>query len=123
MIGQLPAPRPTLEEVHDWVRAFAALALNEKVPTVLLIQTGHGWDVPAVVKNFGDAMIAVMAARLPAFARMSEASYSVRLHKARGIAVLRELGCALCLFVIGHEDADVHLVVAGEMFHRFVSEN
>jgi AcrR family transcriptional regulator len=121
VIGRLPAPRPGLEEVHLWVREFAALALREKVPTVLLIQTGHGWEVPAAVRNFGDAMIAALAARLPAFARMSAAGEAARLDKARGIAVLRELGCALCLFVIGQADADVHLIVAGEMFHRFVS--
>jgi AcrR family transcriptional regulator len=122
IIGRLPAPRPTLEEVHSWVGAFASLALQEKVPTVLLIQAGHSWDVPAAILNFGDEMISVLAARLPAFARMSGSGPAARLHKARGIVVLRELGCALCLFVNGHPDADTHLIVAGEMFHHFSSE-
>jgi AcrR family transcriptional regulator len=122
VIASLPSPAPTRAEIDAWIKDFAAFAVREKTPTVLLVQMGHTAEVPEAVREFGLALLQALAARLPAFARALSPGPEMGLARARARAVLRELGWALHDHVRRGEEATAdQLTVAGEWFEHFVN--
>lgn len=122
VIAGLPSPAPTRAEIDVWIKDFAAFAVREKTPTVLLVQMGHTMEVPEAVREFGIALLQALAQRLPAFRCAITPGPEMSLARARAHAVLRELGWALHDHAHrGDEAAADQLKVAGEWFDHFVN--
>jgi AcrR family transcriptional regulator len=124
LIEELPGPVPSRTQIEEWVRKVVAFTLDQKMPTVLLMNLNDSIDVPETIEIVGDREIEAFARRLPAFARAVHAGPGQGLARARATAVLRQLGWA-CLHAMQPQragSADDTLAVAVELFERFVAE-
>ncbi len=119
MIAQLPSPTPTRQEIDNWIEEFAELVATSQAPAVLLVQSGTTLNAPAAVRDFGEAMIESLAERLPAF----RASMSSDLGRARALAILRQLGSALVIYLEDPRSGVNDLTVAGEWLDFFIRQN
>jgi len=120
VIGRIPGPKPTRRQIDTWVRDFADFATEERVPTLLLVHFSGATIAPQAATLFGVRLIEAMAKKLPAFAEALQPDQP--LARARAIAVLRELGCALSYHVEykGQELSPQMLEVAAALLDRFV---
>ncbi len=118
IIGQLPSPEPTRQEIDTWIRDFAELVIAEQVPTVLLMQSSGALNVPDAIRDFGQAMLEALAERLPAFRE----SMSSSLGQARTHTMLRVLGSSLVHYLEDPRSGEDYLTVAGEWMDIFVRQ-
>jgi AcrR family transcriptional regulator len=120
IIEQLPGPRPSRRQIDRWLEEFADFVLEERAPTLLIVQFSGGLDAPEPTRLFGLRMMEALAARLPAFAEALEPGQGVAL--ARATTVLRELAMALGAHLQreGRGQAPYMLEVAGDLLEQFV---
>ena len=122
LIGRLPGPVPSTDEIRHWIGAFAHFAREQRAPTELLVTASSMAQIPEPVRTFGDTFVRMLAERLPAF----EEAVRLRggLRHAWAMATLRELGWALCFYAQhgdGEESAS-RLAVATTLFSRFIHD-
>ena len=120
IFDRLPATSPTGDEIAAWIRELADFVARRRTPTELLVFMGHLADVPDAVRKFGDDVMAMLAARLPSFARAMEPGEDLAF--AWATTVMRELGWALCYNARHHGDgrSQAKLDVADRLFASFV---
>jgi AcrR family transcriptional regulator len=120
VIARLPGPRPSRRQIDRWLAEFADFVLQERAPTLLIVQFSGGLDAPPATRQFGLAMMKALAERLPAFAEALEPGQGVAL--ARAATVLRELSLALGAHLQqeGRGQAPHMLEVAGDLLEQFV---
>jgi AcrR family transcriptional regulator len=120
IIERLPGPRPSRRQIDRWLEEFADFVLEERAPTLLIVQFSGGLDAPEPTKLFGMRMMEALAARLPAFAEALEPGQGVAA--ARATTVLRELALALGAHLQheGRGQAPNMLEVAGDLLEQFV---
>lgn len=120
VIALLPGPRPSRRQIDRWLADFADFVLQERAPTMLILQFTTGFDAPQASRDFGAGMMRALAAQLPAFAEALEPGQ--RQAHARATTVIRELGIALGhhLEEEGRGNAPYMLEVAGDLFEQFV---
>ncbi len=125
LIERLPSPDPTRAEIDRWVREIAAFSVEERTPTILLMQLGLAVEAPPVVQHFGLALMQALADRLPAFAQAIEPGPDHELVQARASVVLRQIGSACATHMLGEDEAraEAMLTVAAELFARFIEEH
>ena len=124
LVDHLQGPEPTRAEIDAWIGEVAAFVARERTPTVLLVELGNSIDSPPALQQVGAQLLHALAARLPAFRRAIEPSELQGLALARASVVLREIGWAA---LNNARDQGVGLgrellVVAGELFERFVHD-
>ena len=120
VIALLPGPRPSRRQIDRWLADFADFVLQERAPTMLILQFTAGFDAPPATREFGMRMMNGLAARVPAFAEALEPGR--RQAYARATTVIRELGIALGhhLEEEGRGNAPYMLEVAGDLLEQFV---
>jgi AcrR family transcriptional regulator len=120
IVAMLPGPRPSRRQIDRWIADFADFVLQERAPTMLIVQFSGGLDVPPATRRFGMAMMRALGERLPAFAEAIEPGQDQALVRAN--AVLRELSLALGAHLQhqGRGLAPHMLEVAGDLFEQFV---
>jgi AcrR family transcriptional regulator len=123
VVARLPGPVPSHEEIARWINGFAEFARDQRAPTELLVTTSSVAPIPPPLKRFGEDLLEMLAAQLPAFREALQSQAG--LPHAWAMATLRELGWALC-FYAQHgesEEAASRLTVATTLFSRFVHGN
>jgi AcrR family transcriptional regulator len=120
VIGRLPGPVPTREEIVVWVDEFAIFVGQERAATELLVTLSHLPKAPEAALAFGQALLAMMDERLAAIRDALEPGNDIK--RAWMIAVMDTLGWALCNHARNGVDAmsQARLAVAAEGLHRFV---
>jgi AcrR family transcriptional regulator len=120
VIATLPGPRPSRRQIDRWIADFADFVLQERAPTLLILQFNAGFEAPQATREFGARMMSALAAQVPAFAEALEPGQ--RQAHARATTVIRELGIALGhhLEEQGRGQAPYMLEVAGDLFEQFV---
>ncbi len=122
VVERLPGPRPSRPQIDAWIQDFASFVMRERAPTLLVVHFGATIHAPPATRAFGAKLMQAFASRLPAFAAALQPGQA--LAQAQAVAVLRELGWALCHHV-EHEGGDLApqmLEVAGALFERFVND-
>jgi AcrR family transcriptional regulator len=125
LIAELPAPRPSREEIDCWTQKVAEFTVKEKTPTVLLMRLGDQISVPEPIQMLERRIMKALADHLPAFKQAIETGPQQGLALARAGAAIHQLGWA-CLNRIRHGKvgiADDLLTVAAEVFERFFAES
>lgn len=120
IIAALPGPWPSRRQIDLWLADFAAFALREPAPTLLVIHFSLAIDAPAATVRFGERVLAAFAGQLPVFATaMQPEQHRAR---ARATAVLRELSWALVHHVEtnGGGMAPEMLEVAADLLEQLV---
>lgn len=120
IIGKLPAPEPSFEEIRDWVKDMATFVSTEPASTELLVSLSHLPKAPPAALAFGAALQRMMAERLVAYKRALEPGQT--LAYAWSVAAMDGLGWALCHHARTGGDAisQARLAVAAEQLNRFV---
>jgi AcrR family transcriptional regulator len=120
VVALLPSPRPSRRQIDRWIADFADFVLQERAPTLLIVQFSGGLDVPPATRQFGMAMMKALGERLPAFAEALEPGQDQALVRAN--TVLRELSLALGAHLQqeGRGLAPHMLEVAGDLLEQFV---
>ena len=119
VIGRLP-PRPSRRQIDYWIDEFAEFVLVERAPTLLFVSVTAANDAPPSIHQFGERLMTLFAGRVPAFAEALQPGQERAF--ARALAVLRELGWALC-YHVEHEGRDLSpykLEVAADLLEQFV---
>jgi AcrR family transcriptional regulator len=120
----LPGPTPSRAQIDSWMLTVAEWTRDERTPTVLFQDLGSAVEVLEPVRRLGDTLLRALAERLPAFRRAVEPGPDQGLALAWASVVLRELCWAALQFSRDSSQGfgrDL-LVVAGDLFERFVHE-
>jgi AcrR family transcriptional regulator len=122
VIKQLPS-QPSRAQIDTWIAGFAAFALKERAPTLLVVHFSAAIDMPEATRQFGTKLMHLFAKQIPAFKKAMKPREKLAL--AQAIVVLRELSWALCYYVEheGRELSQQMLQVAADLFDRFINEN
>ena len=120
LIGRLPGPEPTRDEIAHWVMDMADFVSQNRAATELLVSLSHMPSAPSAAIAFGAALQTMMAERVAAFERAMKPGQTMAY--AAGVAAMDGLGWALCHHARtgGSDLSQCRLAVAGAQLNRFV---
>jgi AcrR family transcriptional regulator len=129
LVAELDGPHPSRAAIDAWIAKLVAFVIRERTPAMLLIGLAIGQDMPPAVQEVSERFHDALAQRLPAFADVIKEGADQPLRRAWMKVVLRELSLA-CLEAAraaedGAESGDGQaiLIVAADLFERFVNDN
>lgn len=124
LVGEMPGPNPTRNEIDVWIARLARFIASERMPTILIVELSNGEDSPEPLQRIGSDLMTALANHYPAFDRALRDGPERPLWRAWADTVLREIGWACLRHAQNEGEASVAaLRVAADLIYLFVHED
>jgi len=121
VLGTLPGPTPTLDQLKRWIRKVVAFVEKERVPLSIILEMRRDRDYSGALDDLTSQLLSGLGENNPIF-RDAARPEADTLQRARALLLFQELTftCELFLFRPKDELSKALLTVTAEHFHDFL---
>jgi AcrR family transcriptional regulator len=122
VLGTLPGPAPTLEQLKRWIRKVIAFVEQERVPLSIILEMRRDQDYSRALDDLTTQLLSGLGENNPIF-REAASPAADPMQRARALLLLQELTftCEQFLFRPKDELSKALLAMTAEHFHAFLT--
>jgi AcrR family transcriptional regulator len=124
MLGKLPGPHPSLQQVQRWTAEVAKFTIAEQVPLTIILEVRRNRAYAQVMEDLANSLLEGLGENNPIF-REAVAAKNDPLLQARALMLLQEITyvCEFCVLYPGHPTIKGLLEITARDFHDFLSKD